>query len=292
MPRLKQTVFLFLSRVKIKSRRLIQRCPRRIRILGGPILGGVIGLIGGIPGFIIGFLMGYLLRKLYIQSVQDRRILNYFENPGLQEFYEGESGIAAWCALGVLIVSQNVKECSASAADVYMSGPAAEKSQNQVIIKASLAFTGPLADPYMIEHFTRLAWTRKDSLNPDLLAESLAARRVSKGDTGDLARALRALAESEKAKDLVQKISFILDPSLRAEQNADDNRAGIKKDPWKILGLPPGTPFNEVKAHYRRLAKQFHPDELEVLDEKHRETAARAFIAIKEAYKEIAGKSA
>jgi len=33
-------------------------------------------------------------------------------------------------------------------------------------------------------------------------------------------------------------------------------------DPWKVLGLPRGTPFDEVKRHYRRLAAENHPDRL------------------------------
>ena len=282
---------LFLSRTKIKFKRLLRRCPRPLRIMSGPFLGGVIGIIGGIPGFIIGFLLGYLLRKLYIQSVQDRRIIGYFENPGMQEFHEGESGIAAWCALGVIIASHNHREISSYGSE--KSQPAAqpalliEKMQRQVITGALLAFRSPAADPYLIEHFVRLAWKSKDSLNPDLLAESLAARRISKGDAGDTGLALCALAENEEALQLAKQIGIILDPSLFQKKDVPSH---VKKDPWRILGLRKGAPLNEVKTHYRRLAKQFHPDKLEVLDEKHRETAAQAFIAIKEAYKEIAGE--
>ena len=278
---------LFLSRFRIKIQRLIRRCPRQIRVLAAPLLGGLIGLIGGIPGFIIGFLLGYLLRNVFIQSVQDRRILDYFENPGLQEFYEGESGLAAWCALGALISSKNYPEFPADKSVVL------PEILPQVIIGASRAYSGAQADPYLIEHFSRLALSRIDSLNPDLLAESLAARRIPKGDAGNLYRSLFGLALEKNAKDLLHQISPILDP---AGENAtsEDFGSGVngkdRKDPWKILGLPPGTPFREIKAHYRRLAKQFHPDELEVLDKEQRETAARAFIAIQEAYKEITEK--
>jgi DnaJ like chaperone protein len=167
-----------------------------------------------------------------------------------------------------------------------------------------LCFTGPLTDPFLIEHFSRLALSNRDRLNKDLLAESLMSRRAfspeakactgssgSRKDLGDLGRTLSRLATGEKARRLAREIRLVFDPVSQGEHPEDEQEIPGKSDPWKILGLPPGTPLREVKALYRRLAKQFHPDELEVLDEQRRETAARAFIAIKEAYQEIVAKS-
>jgi DnaJ-domain-containing protein 1 len=174
----------------------------------------------------------------------------------------------------------------------------------QVILEASCVFTGPLADPLLMEHFSSLALSIQDRLNQDLLAESLATRRASskanfmgaKGlqeDLRNLGRALSRLAAGEKAKRLAWEIRLVLDPASEEEQEQENSGQGIHGmiDPWKILGLPPGTPIREVKILYRRLAKQFHPDELEVLDEQRRKTASLAFIAIKEAYQEIIAKS-
>ena len=308
---------LLFARLKIRSRRLINRCPRWLRVLAGPLLGGFLGLMGGIPGFLIGLLLGYLLRELFVQFGKDRRILGYFENPGAQQFHEGESGLAAWCALGVLVASEASAEVPAESSG-KKSGQfppgsskafAGERILKEVLLTASCVFTGAGADPFLIEHFSRLALSRKDSLNPDLLAESLAARRASlqaqargtqapgdrtegtreglREDLRNLGRGLSSLAEGEKAQLLAREIRIILDPALEDEKEPEDSGRETKTDPWKILGLPPGTPPKEVKAHYRRLAKIFHPDELEVLGEKHREMAALTFMAIKEAYREV-----
>jgi len=273
----KPTMKKIFSRFRIKYQKLIRRCPRQLRGLGGPLLGGIIGFIGGIPGVIIGLLMGYLLSKLFVQSIQNRRILDYLENPGKQEFYEGESGLASWCALSVLVVLKS------SASELPE-----EKLIRKVVLETCYTFTSPLSDPLLIEHFSRLTMSNSKKCNPDLLAESLAARRSSQGDSKNLSRLLFGLADGEKAKEFAADICRILDPEwdLHVQNTAEP----VQKDPWKILGLSPGTPYREVKAHYRRLAKQFHPDELEVLDEKHRQAAARAFIAIKEAYTEISGE--
>jgi len=290
----KTELCFLVSNIRIRIRRAISRLPhrlrRRLRALGAPILGGIIGLIGGIPGFLIGLLLGYLLGELFVQFGRDRRILGYFENPGVQRFYEGEPGLAAWCALGVLVASQSQDDCPESSA--------AEIILKEVVLGASHVFSGPQIDLFLAEHFSRLALSCKDRLNPDLLAESLAARRTPKGrpaeiqeDLENLGRGLKNLAAGEKARALARQIRLILEPDLKDEEEGETYDSGkngtITKDPWKILGLPPGTPLREVKAHYRRLAKQFHPDEMVLLDEKHRETAARAFMTIQEAYKEI-----
>ena len=259
---------------------MLRKCPRPLRALFGPILGALIGLIGGIPGFLIGALIGYLLGKVIFQSTQDKRILSYMENPGLEDFYEGESGLAAWCALCVLVSSKNI---SKSPMDIFP-----ENTLKQLIIETSCLFTSPKVEPFLIEQFIRSAWSINDRLNPDLLAESLSARRAPYGDIKNLGCVLFSLAEGEKGKQLAREIYEILGQG--SEIPCEENNNSIHRDPWKILGLAPGTPHKEVKLHYRRLAKLFHPDELEVLEEKHRVTAAQAFIAIKEAYKEITGE--
>ena len=272
MIKIKFWLNLFFIRLRLNARKLLSRCPKRLRIFGGPVLGGAIGLIGGIPGFFIGLLLGYLLGELIVQSRKDRKVFDYFENPGSQQFYEGEPGLAAWCALGVIVAAADTFSETPPA-----STPSPERIIKQVVLGACYLFTGAFADPALMEHFSRIAFSKRNGLNADLLAESLAAR--SRLDKANLARGLSSLAEGEKAKSLARGICLILRPIVEDEVEV--------KDPWKILGLPQGTPKKEVKFHYRRLAKQFHPDELQILDEKRQAAAAQAFITIKEAYNQI-----
>jgi len=280
-----------LMRLKIATRKIINRCPPRLRPLGGPLLGGIIGLIGGLPGFFIGLLLGYLLRELFVQLFVNRRILDYFENPGLQQFYEAEPGLAAWCALAVIVSSADNRTPQAEAGRIL----------KQVILEASCIFTSAAANPIQIEHFSRTALSIRDKLNKDLLAESFVSRRSAFASSGDLqnsGRALYRLASGEKARHLARGICHVLAPSLDPFFEGEDEQGrhgggatdSAASDPWKILGLSPGATHREIKSHYRRLAKLFHPDELEVLDEQRRETAARAFISIKEAYQEVIAK--
>jgi len=281
MKRVKSGISLLFTRLRIKTRKITKRCPRPVKVLARPVLGALIGLIaGGILGLIIGLLLGYFLGELFRQTNRGKRVIEYLQNPGTQQINEYEPGMAAWCALGVLIASENQAENQADSA-----GPLAEKILKQVFLEACYVFNSPSFDPSQIEYFSLLAWEKKDLLNPDLLAESFAFKRSAIGDTGNLSRRLSRFAHGEKAKILAREIRLIIDPASKDEERLNPQPP---KDPWKILGLPPGTSLKEIKAHYRRLAKQFHPDNLAVLDEKQRDTAAQAFMAIKEAYQQIA----
>jgi hypothetical protein len=239
----------------------------------GPLAGGLVGLAGGLPGLLIGLVMGYLLQELAGQFLTDRAILAYFENPGRPLFNEGEPGLAAFCALGVL-VSGGETGARRCAAGVFPGGKSA----------------APL-----VESFCRLAASRRRELNPDLLAESLAARRAALGDLPVLGKALHDLAAGDEGLKTAASVRGILDPGYRAfekgvhdaAERLMDGQGPEDGEPWHVLGLEPGASEEEVKSRFRRLAIRFHPDSLSGLDEAQREAAARTFLKIKEAYQTI-----
>ena len=284
----------FPVRLKLIIRKVSNRCPKKLKPLGGPLLGGIIGLIGGIAGFVIGVLLGFLLRELCIRYFKDRKLLGYFENPGFGQFHEAEPGLAAWCALAVLVSSADTPHSSSAVSPGSPSGlsrdHASERILKQILLEASRIFSGSSVDPFLIGHFSRAALSIRGKISQDLLAESLVSRRISLNaknspeDLRKLGQGLGRLATGTKSKQIAREIRLVLDPSFASEQEPEIS--GIH-DPWKILGLSPGTSQKEIKSHYRKLAKLFHPDELVVLDEQRRETAASAFIAIQQAYKEI-----
>ena len=55
-------------------------------------------------------------------------------------------------------------------------------------------------------------------------------------------------------------------------------------DPYRVLGVPPGAPLDEVKAAYRRLAKRHHPDAAGPAQ-------LQRFLVIQQAYESIARAS-
>jgi DnaJ-domain-containing protein 1 len=272
-----------LSPLGKKVLRFFKKPPRWL----GPLAGGLAGMIAGPPGIPAGALMGYLVQELFRQFSADRAVAAYFENPGRSGFYEGEPGLAAWCALAVIVISESLSpEDRAGPGTEPESALAAE-----AIRAAAAAFPGGGSQ---IESFCRLAESRRRRLNPDLLAESLAARRSSRGDLPLLGKIIHSLAAGNRALETAARVRAVLDPGYRTfEQEvhgAAERLLAPPPDAWKLLGLEPGASPEEVKSGFRRLAIQFHPDSLQGLDEKQREEAARAFMKIEAAYREIMGE--
>jgi hypothetical protein len=246
-----------------------RRCPPWAGLAAGLFGGGILGfLAAGVPGLAIGLILGGLVRSLAAQFQSDGKALAYYTNPGASSFYEEEPGLAAFCALGILV--------SGSSLD---SGRNGEAEIEQITRTARACF--PRVDFSLAEYFCRLAWSCRERLNPSLLAESLVFRLGTQDKAVLLGSALYGLARNEAAQKFASEIRRVLDPS------GETAGPGGGEDPWKLLGLSPGASPQEVKSHFRRLAIQFHPDALQTLDEERRETAAKAFIVLEKAYKEI-----
>ncbi|MDR1428862.1 MAG: J domain-containing protein [Spirochaetaceae bacterium] len=246
----------------------------------GPAAGAFAGAAAGAAGVFIGLLMGFLVQELIGQFLKEKSIAAYFENPGLPAFAEAEPGMAAYCALGIIILARSLARAGEtvvwSAEDAALTEP--------VLISASRVFPpGRVND---LETYCRLAASRVGALNEDLLAESLAARRAAFKDLDRLGLSLERLGFGP-GRDEAAYIRSLLDPLCRTEAGSGHGGQNPGFDPWKVLGLRAGSPMEEVKSTYRKLAVQFHPDALQILDKKRQAEAARAFMTIREAYQVI-----
>lgn len=70
----------------------------------------------------------------------------------------------------------------------------------------------------------------------------------------------------------------------RKEQGAPGRQEPSDKDPYQILGVQRGASEQEIKAAYRRLAAQYHPDRVQHLGKEFQELAHKKFVAIQKAY--------
>jgi hypothetical protein len=232
--------------------------------------GGLAGIIFGIPGIIIGIALGYFLAELAAQLLNDRAVRAYFDNPGPSVFYEGEAGLAAFCALGVYLLSKSSpKVLTDEAAAARIAGGAASVFPAGKKI-ASLA-----------ESFSNQAFTRLKNLNPDLLSESLAARRAGLSDLPLLASELSTMAMGREAEQESRNVRQMLDPSYQPPLG--ENIA--IEDPWQVLDIPRNASRDEVKSSFRKLALIYHPDNQTGMSEDEREKMAQAFMKIRDAYR-------
>ncbi len=70
----------------------------------------------------------------------------------------------------------------------------------------------------------------------------------------------------------------------RREQKAPGREEAAEKDPYKILDLERGASEQEIKAAYKSLATQYHPDKVQHLGKEFQELAHKKFVAIQKAY--------
>lgn len=59
------------------------------------------------------------------------------------------------------------------------------------------------------------------------------------------------------------------------------------KDPYEVLGVQRGASSEDIRAAYRRLANQYHPDKVMHLGEEFRVLAEKRFKEITKAYQEL-----
>lgn len=72
--------------------------------------------------------------------------------------------------------------------------------------------------------------------------------------------------------------------SEEAQGSSQRSASNAKEDPYSILGLSGGASQEDIRAAYRQLAAQYHPDKLAHLGEEFQRLAEQKFRAIQSAY--------
>ncbi|MBR9980455.1 MAG: J domain-containing protein [Desulfatitalea sp.] len=75
------------------------------------------------------------------------------------------------------------------------------------------------------------------------------------------------------------------DDSSRHDRTSDHSQGGeTPKDPYTVLGVTQGADQTEIRAAFRRLANQYHPDKVAHLGREFQEMAEIRFKEIQNAY--------
>ncbi len=241
----------------------------------GKAIGALFGLAGGLIGSVIGFLIGHMVDELLLQWYADRSYAAYLDNPGASDFPEPAAGSAAFCALGAMVMAGD----SALRSGQPIVGP---EDVERIVDKALSYFALDADCRPIAEAYVNQALNHYKSINIDLLAESLAARRSERGDGALLADALFSFADDKASAAIAERAAIILDAGCHFK---DKNTVSLEA--WELLGVKPGTPIDQVKLVFRQLVSQFHPDTLSGLDEDRVRQSAEAFMRIENAYRSI-----
>jgi DnaJ-domain-containing protein 1 len=232
----------------------------------GKALGAAAGLLGGWFGGAMGFVIGAMLDALLARRAIDGSVSAYMENPGPAGFAERIPGAAAFCALAVLVLEAD-----------------GEADPDRIARWARGAFGTGDGNRADFESLARTAAALTGRLNPDLLAESLRARRIAAGakDMASIRESLASLAAGPRGSELAARIGCTLVPEEPIPAEPPLGEA------YELLGISPEASTDEVKAAYRRLAVAFHPDAAVGLSERQKQSAAEAFMRIDGAYRTI-----
>jgi len=256
------------------------------------VVGFCLGMTGGWFGVLLGVIVGYMLDELFKQSRRDRSVAAYLMNPGPAEFIEPVPGLAAYCALAVLVRCDNSQNREAASSVIV----------TEAVRAAESVLSVPTESRPETEAIVREAFIHRDGLNPDLLAESLMARRTRFHDFSAMALSLLTLAEGPQACVLAERVASILAPELvrgresgtrrekgqpRRDTTLGDTWNGEDIEAFTVLGIVPGASPEDAKAAFRKLAVLFHPDALSGLDEAKKQEAGEAFIRIERAYRRV-----
>lgn len=271
------------------QRSLLHRFRSILSPRAATLAGALLGLLMGWYGIVFGGILGAIVDALRSQRGADRQLVEWLENPGGGcRIDEPLPGLVAFCSLGVLLLLENVSHRG------HRSASAAEESGivwKMGLLSSTLAVSLQ-EQRALLENIARVAYVYRELLNPDLLAEVLAARRRQRGDIAVWLALLAALCDSTASRTLFKRIVRDIDPSSGFAGGAEGsflqgNETVSDTEAWTIMGLGPGSSKGELSRVYRRLARQFHPDALHGLDEEHLRQAANAFLRIDGAYRSL-----
>ena len=72
--------------------------------------------------------------------------------------------------------------------------------------------------------------------------------------------------------------------STGRERTTPPEQEDAESDPYHILGVQPGASKEEIKAAYKKLVSQYHPDKVQHLGKEFQDLAHKKFLAIQKAY--------
>jgi DnaJ-domain-containing protein 1 len=250
-------------------------------VIFGRLIGAAAGIVAGPFGVLFGFVIGYLVD----QVLRERRNRTLYRRFFLNPLGSAPPGIdrASLALIGVVVYA-----CVLQGAVLV----------RQIDLLRAFLRRSPVSRNFrrrahLINRSIDQAVRLSAGLNVSELALCLQAHLTDEAENsvtvsfgeyrrGEVAELLSAMVWSDSGE--IRKEMRKLFELLNIDAEANDR--GLK-DAYAILGVPPDAATAEIRAVFRTLAAQFHPDTLGSLDERQRAASAAAFIRIRTAYDTI-----
>jgi DnaJ like chaperone protein len=250
----------------------------------GKLLGALIGSIAGPLGTILGGLIGHLFDR----ASEERRFL------GTAEAAHGAAGPWPGSADPVSQAQVNFLTCliglSLSVAQADGNVKVSHVNAMKAFFRQNFSF--PSIDQDLIQRIIDEMYANRGRIDVQGLCAYYATVSTPEGRVL-LLRLLFQIAQADTAgvsrgeEELIRRIALQLGLD---EQSFRQVRAGFLRQngsAWQVLGLSPDAGVEEIKAAYRQLSMQNHPDRVANLGPEFVKVAEEKFKAIQEAYEEI-----
>ncbi|HEY9593296.1 MAG TPA: TerB family tellurite resistance protein [Spirochaetia bacterium] len=249
----------------------------------GKLLGALIGSIAGPLGTIIGGLIGHLFDR----AAEERQSFGAAEDARIAAGVWGETDPVSQAQVNFLtcLIGLSISVAQADGR-VKTSHVAAMKE----FFRTHFSF--PSVDQDVIQRLIDEMYANRDRIDVQGLCAYYATVSTPEGRVL-LLRLLFQIAQADAAgvtrneEELIRRIALMLGLGEQAFRQVRAEFIRQTGGAWQVLGLAPDASIDEIKAAYRRLSLENHPDKVASLGPEFVKVAEEKFKVIQEAYEEI-----
>ncbi len=254
--------------------------------IAGKLIGALIGSVAGPFGTLFGGLIGHLFDR----AVEERQMFGSLRgNPRLERdpWAQGAEDPVSQAQINFLTCLVGL---SLAVAETDGGVRASHVEAMKEFFRRNFSF--PSVDQDLLQRLVDEMYANRHRIDVPGLCAYYAAVSTLEGRVL-LLRLLFQIASSDARgvsgaeEERIRRISFLLGMDdgafrrVRAEFTSSGNAA------WEVLGVSPDASVEEIKAAYRQLAIQNHPDRVASLGPEFVKVAEEKFKAIQEAYEEL-----
>lgn len=246
----------------------------------GKIIGGGIGLSAGVFGMVFGVVVGHLVDELLWTHLMRRLTRRFIRTAAVSSELEPVAP-----ALGILVLLTGAARCGRG----HGTGAAISVVRDYLYDRYATSARRRRLIDIAGEEVRARADADADNAEPFL---RLLAGRLTHNERAEVAWLAGRVARDVGpcARRIADDIARCLGADARLVADAARHEGELDERACMLLGVPQDADRAQVRAAYRRLAAEFHPDGTRVLEAHQREQAEEAFIRIREAYEQLMGE--
>lgn len=251
--------------------------------IAGKLIGALIGSIAGPFGTLFGGLIGHLFDR----AVEERQMLGSARHPRLGRDPWGGADPVSQAQINFLTCLIGL---SLAVAETDGGVRASHLQTMKDFFRRNFSF--PSVDQELLQRLIDEMFANRQRIDVQGLCAYYAGVSTIEGRVL-LLRLLFQIARSDafgvsgSEEERIRRISLMLGMDDSAFRSVRAEFLGNGRAAWEVLGISPEADVEEIKAAYRQMALQNHPDRVANLGPEFVRVAEEKFKAIQEAYEEI-----